>query len=60
MMGKRIKPTLLCTPILRRQLFLFCERALPQLNILSLNEIPTTVNVQSFAMISDQKNGKAA
>jgi flagellar biosynthesis protein FlhA len=60
MMGKRLKPILLCTPILRRQLFLFCERALPQLHVLSLNEIPTTVNVRSFAMISDFKKAEAA
>ncbi len=60
MMGKRLKPILLCTPILRRQLFLFCERALPQLHILSLNEIPTTVNVKAFAMISESTNNSAA
>lgn len=53
MMGKRVKPVVLCTPILRRHLFLFCERALPQMHILSLNEIPTTVNVQSFSIVSD-------
>jgi flagellar biosynthesis protein FlhA len=60
MMSKRFKPTLLCTPILRRQLYLFCERALPQLHVLSLNEIPTTVNVQSFALIADLKTKDAA
>lgn len=53
MMGKRLSPVLLCTPLVRRQLYLMCERALPQLHVLSLNEIPTTVNVKSFAMISD-------
>ena len=60
MMGKRLKPILLCTPILRRQLFLFCERALPQLHVLSLNEIPTTVNVKSVALISERNAEKAA
>jgi flagellar biosynthesis protein FlhA len=56
MMAKRLKPILLCTPILRRQLYLFCERALPQLHVLSLNEIPTTVNVKSFGLIAGMKS----
>lgn len=60
MLGKRLKPIILCTPILRRQLFLFCERALPQLYVLSLNEIPTTANVHSFAMITDLPTKKVA
>ncbi|MFC3121530.1 flagellar biosynthesis protein FlhA [Agaribacter flavus] len=60
MMGKRVKPVVLCTPILRRHLFLFCERALPQMHILSLNEIPTTVNVQSFAIVSDSTSTNKA
>lgn len=57
MLSKRLTPVLLCTPMLRRKLYLFCERALPQLHVLSLNEIPTTVNVRSFAMVSE--NGGA-
>ncbi|UAA37601.1 FHIPEP family type III secretion protein [Paraneptunicella aestuarii] len=56
MLSKRLTPVLLCTPILRRKLYLFCERALPQLHVLSLNEIPTTVNVRSFGMI--RENGE--
>lgn len=60
MMGKRLKPILLCTPILRRHLFTFCERALPQVNVLSLNEIPTNINVQSFAVVTDSTSKRAA
>ena len=60
MMSKRIKPVLLCTPILRRPLFNFCERALPQIHVLSLSEIPTSIYVTSFAMITDPNSTKAA
>ncbi len=56
MMSKRLNPVLLCTPMLRRPLFLICERALPQLHVLSINEIPTTVNVRSFAMVNEITN----
>ncbi len=58
MLSQRLTPVLLCTPMLRRKLYLFCERALPQLHVLSLNEIPTTVNVRSFAMINDGAGAK--
>lgn len=53
MMLKRITPVLLCTPNIRRAIYLFCERALPQLQVVSLNEIPTSINVKSFAMITE-------
>ena len=55
MMSKRLTPTLICAPILRRQLYLFCERAVPQLQVLSLNEVSTNIHVRAFAMISEQK-----
>ena len=55
MLSKRIKPALMCNVSIRRSLFLFCERAIPQLSVLSINEIPTNVNVKSFAMINDFK-----
>lgn len=60
MLSKRLAPVLLCTPVLRRKLYLFCERAIPQLHVLSLQEVPTTVNVKSFAMVSDSTSGVAA
>lgn len=53
MMSKRLPPVLLCAPVLRRQLYLFCERAIPQLHVLSLNEMSTNIHVKAFAMVSD-------
>jgi len=60
MMGKRLRPILLCTPVLRRPLFQFCERALPQIHVLSLNEIPSAINVSAFGMVSENLSNRAA
>ena len=52
MMSSNLMPVLLCSPTLRRHLRRFTERAMPQVAVLSLAEVPNNVNLKSFGMIS--------
>ena len=52
MMSANHMPVLLCAPELRRHLRKFTERVVPHLSILSMTEIPTTVSLKSFGMVS--------
>ena len=52
MLNANMPPVLLCAPELRAHLRRFTERIMPQLSILSMNEVPTTVDVKSFAMVT--------
>jgi flagellar biosynthesis protein FlhA len=45
------RPVLLCAPNLRRHVRRFTERLVPQLSVLSLNEIPTQVSLRSAAVV---------
>ena len=45
------RPVLLCAPTLRRHVRRFTERLVPQLVVLSLNEIPTQLNLRSAAVV---------
>ncbi|MCH2172754.1 flagellar biosynthesis protein FlhA [Myxococcota bacterium] len=47
-----ILPVLLCAPELRRHVRQLMERMIPQLNVISLEEIPNTVNVKSYGMVA--------
>ncbi|MGZ3182511.1 MAG: flagellar biosynthesis protein FlhA [Telluria sp.] len=47
-----LPPVLLCAPELRRHLRALSERMLPQLRVLSLSEIPGTVELRSYAALS--------
>jgi flagellar biosynthesis protein FlhA len=51
MLGVNRSPVLLCPPELRRHIRQFTERMAPNLAVLSLAEIPTTVTLKSFGMI---------
>jgi flagellar biosynthesis protein FlhA len=44
-------PVLLCAPSLRRHVRRFTERLVPQLAVLSLNEVPTQVNLRSAGVV---------
>ena len=46
-----LKPIVLCTPNLRRHVRRFTERLVPQLAVISLNEIPTHVSLRAFGVI---------
>ncbi len=52
MLNADLPPVLLCAPELRAHLRRFTERILPQLAVVSMNEVPTTVDVKSFAMVT--------
>jgi flagellar biosynthesis protein FlhA len=51
MMKSSLVPVLLCAPELRRHVRLLTERLLPHLRIVSITEIPNTVNLKGFASV---------
>jgi flagellar biosynthesis protein FlhA len=46
-----VRPVLLCPPTLRRHVRRFTERLVPQLSVLSLNEIPGHVSLRGFGVV---------
>jgi flagellar biosynthesis protein FlhA len=46
-----LRPVLMCAPNLRRHVRRFTERLVPQLSIVSLNEIPSHVSLRAFAVV---------
>jgi flagellar biosynthesis protein FlhA len=46
-----LRPVLLCAPSLRRHLRRFTERLIPQLAIVSLNEVPSTISLRSHGVL---------
>jgi flagellar biosynthesis protein FlhA len=46
-----LRPVLLCAPTLRRHVRRFTERLVPQLAVISLNEIPSHVSLRAFAVV---------
>jgi flagellar biosynthesis protein FlhA len=46
-----LRPVLLCAPSLRRHIRRFTERLVPQLAVISLNEIPSHVSLRAFAVV---------
>jgi flagellar biosynthesis protein FlhA len=46
-----LRPVLLCAPTLRRHIRRFTERVLPQLAVLSLNEISTHVSLRAYGVV---------
>ncbi len=51
MMKSNAVPVLLCAPELRRHIRSITERVLPHLAILSMAEVPPTVNLRSFGVV---------
>jgi len=51
MMSGGLMPVLLCPPGLRRHVRALVERVVPQLAVLSMDEVPSTVSVRSYAMV---------
>ena len=45
-------PVLLCGPEIRRHLKTFTKRAIPRLAVISVNEIPPTIDLKSFGILS--------
>jgi flagellar biosynthesis protein FlhA len=52
MMKNNLLPVLLCAPDLRRHIRSLCERTVPHLRVLSLTEIPHTVELKSYAVVA--------
>jgi flagellar biosynthesis protein FlhA len=52
MMKSNVMPVLLCSPELRRHIRKVTERVMPHLAILSMAEVPTTVNLKAFGAVS--------
>lgn len=59
LMASRKKPVLLCNPALRYAFKKMIERVLPQLHVLSINEIPTITSVKNAGSITMAKANAA-
>lgn len=51
MMRESFAPVLLCSPEIRRYLKTFTRRSVPRLSVLSINEVPSTIDLRSFAVV---------
>lgn len=52
MLAARKKPVLLCSSLLRRQIKQLTQRVIPHLTVLGMNEIPVTIQVESFSVVN--------
>ena len=52
MMKSNLMPVLLCSPELRRHLRRITERVLPHLSVVSMAEVPSSVNLKAFGLVS--------
>jgi flagellar biosynthesis protein FlhA len=52
MMKSNMLPVLLCSPDLRRHLRALSERMIPHMRILSMAEIPNSVNLKAWCTVS--------
>ena len=53
MMKASLVPVLLCAPELRRHVRALTERLMPHLRVLSIAEVPNTVNLKGFGSIGN-------
>jgi len=54
MMKSNLLPVLLCSPELRRHVRALSERVMPHLRVLSMTEIPNSVELKSYSVVSLQ------
>jgi flagellar biosynthesis protein FlhA len=52
MMQKSLNPVLLCSPEVRYHLRTFTRRSVPKLAVVSVSEVPHTIDLRSFGVIS--------
>lgn len=52
MMKSNLLPVLLCSPELRRHVRTLSERVMPHLRVLAMTEIPQTVELKSYSVVS--------
>ncbi|HEX7753431.1 MAG TPA: flagellar biosynthesis protein FlhA [Novosphingobium sp.] len=46
-----LAPVLLCGPTVRRQLGAFLRRSIPRLSVISVNEVPQSIDLKSFEVV---------
>lgn len=51
MMRESFAPVLLCSPEIRRYLKTFTKRSVPKLSVLSISEVPPTIDLRSFSVV---------
>ena len=60
MLSQSKKAVLLCSASIRRHVRKISERVVPQLSVLSMAEVPSSVEVKSFAVVSVDARSTAA
>jgi flagellar biosynthesis protein FlhA len=53
MLKEGLSPVLLCGPAIRKQLRAFLRRTAPRLAVISVNEVPQTINLKSFGVLKN-------
>lgn len=56
MLHEGLAPVLLCGPAIRRHLRAFMRRSIPRMAIISVSEVPHTVNLTSFGVVRMDRN----
>jgi flagellar biosynthesis protein FlhA len=51
MLKEGLSPVLLCGPAIRKQLRAFLRRTAPRLAVISVNEVPQSINLRSFGVL---------
>lgn len=51
MMRESLAPVLLCSPEIRRCLKTFTKRSMPRLSVVSISEVPPTIDLRSFSVV---------
>jgi flagellar biosynthesis protein FlhA len=51
MMKEGLAPVLLCGPLIRKHLRSFLSRSVPRLAVISVNEVPQSINLRSFRVV---------
>ncbi|WP_433694705.1 flagellar biosynthesis protein FlhA [Herbaspirillum seropedicae] len=52
MMKSNLLPVLLCAPELRRHVRMLSERVMPHLRVLSMTEVPQTIELKSYSVVT--------
>jgi flagellar biosynthesis protein FlhA len=52
MIRQSLSPVLLCSPEIRRHLKAFTRRSIPKLSVLSVSEVPLSVDLRSFSVVT--------
>jgi flagellar biosynthesis protein FlhA len=51
MMRQNMAPVLMTSPEIRRHLRTYTRRAVPRLSVISMTEVPTTIELRSFGVV---------